>query len=190
MESFNQRNSLQPLLQRDRIENSSKRDFFPLSFLLTSPSRCETCNLGGELDSFGGGGGGAWTRGNRPVLRFQLYPLKLPAGELASVMAQLTGGEKLQSVGNCFIPFPARTQYRASLTRASTFKDFHLSQRWIPTTRGTEGQFFFPNALIPFLVIPIFPSVDITILFIISRREEWNPKSKSWGRKKAAKKNE
>lgn len=53
MESFNQRNSLQPLLQRDRIENSSKRDFFPLSFLLTSPSRCETCNLGGELDSFG-----------------------------------------------------------------------------------------------------------------------------------------
>lgn len=177
MESFNQRNSLQPLLQRDRIENSSKRDFFPLSFLLTSPSRCETCNLGGELDSFGGGGGGAWTRGNRPVLRFQLYPLKLPAGELASVMAQLTGGEKLQSVGNCFIPFPARTQYRASLTRASTFKDFHLSQRWIPTTRGTEGQFFFPNALIPFLVIPIFPSVDITILFIISRERKEKMKS-------------
>lgn len=117
-------------------------------------------------------GRGRVDKGQSASLAVPVVSIEITSRRIGKCDGAANGGEKLQSVGNCFIPFPARTQYRASLTRASTFKDFHLSQRWIPTTRGTEGQFFFPNALIPFLVIPIFPSVDISILFIISRREE------------------
>lgn len=147
MESFNQRNSLQPLLQRDRIENSSKRDFFPSLFFSPLPrgAKLVTSAENWIVSDTKKRGRGRVDKGQSASLAVPVVSIEITSRRIGKCDGAANGGEKLQSVGNCFIPFPARTQYRASLTRASTFKDFHLSQRWIPTTQGDRGAIFLPK---------------------------------------------
>ncbi|KAK1137029.1 hypothetical protein K0M31_001557 [Melipona bicolor] len=72
----------------------------------------------------------------RPVLRFQLYLLKLPTGELASVMAQLTGEPPISRNAPEYF-CPANFPIANDLDDDAEVAEVHLSVASLPGEKTT-----------------------------------------------------